>query len=269
MKKSVILLSLFLLGGCQAEQSEERIISLMPSNTEILYEMGLGKEVVGVTTNDDFPKDVKTKEQFDSFNLNKEQLLRAKPSVIVTHESARASQQKVLDSLKDKGVKIVYIKEAKKLDEIDDTVMQIAEAVGHEKEGEKLADRIEQETAAVLKKYDHLPDKKVFIEVSSEPDIYTAGQHTMLDDMLTQLKVTNTFHDIEGWQPVALETVVRRKPDIMLSVTGAKAEDYARLVKERPGLKSVKTDTLNDDWMTRPGPRIAKGLEELAQALED
>ncbi|TDL97975.1 ABC transporter substrate-binding protein [Macrococcus brunensis] len=269
MKKSVLIFSLFMLSGCQADQSGDRIVSLMPSNTEILYEMGLGDEVVGVSTNDDYPKDVKTKEQFDSFNLNKEQLLRAKPSVIVTHESARASQQKVLDSLKDKGIKIVYVKEAKKLDEIDDTVMQIAESVDHEKEGKELAERIDQDKKRVLKKYSHLPEKKVFIEVSSEPDIYTAGQHTIMDDMLSKLKMSNTFHDIEGWQPVALETVVRRKPDVMLSVTGAKAEDYRALVKKRPGLKNVKTHTLNDDWITRPGPRISKGLEELAKALED
>jgi len=241
----------------------------MPSNTEILYEMGLGDEIVGVTTNDDYPNNVKSKEQFDSFNLNKEQLLRAKPSIIVAHESARASQQKILGPLKDKGIKIVYVKEAKKLDEIDDTVMQIAKAVEHEKEGKGLAERIDQDTKKILEKYSHLPKKKVFIEVSSEPDIYTAGRHTIIDDMLTKLKMTNTFHDIEGWQPVALETVVRRKPDVMLSVTGAKAEDYSALVGKRPGLKNVTTHTLNDDWITRPGPRISKGLEELAKVLED
>ncbi|WP_165980722.1 ABC transporter substrate-binding protein [Macrococcus carouselicus] len=268
MKKVFLLILLTALSGCQNENHEERIISLMPSNTEILYAMGLGDEVIGVTTNDDYPEDVASKEKFDSFNLNKEQLLRMKPSIIVTHESAQMSQQKVLESLEDKGIKVVYIKEAKKLDEIDETVMQLAEAVGHQKEGKKVADKLNQEIEDVIHKYQYLPNRDVFVEVSSEPDLYTAGQGTLFDDMLTRLGSTNVFHDLSGWQPVALETMLRRKPDVMVSMTGMPTEDYTKLVHSRPGSSKVEAVSLNDDWITRPGPRIAKGLEQLAEALD-
>ncbi|GGB11874.1 ABC transporter substrate-binding protein [Macrococcus hajekii] len=269
MKKWIIVLLLLLLSGCQAHQDSERIVSLMPSNTEILYEMGLGDKVVGVTTNDDYPADVHNKEKFDGFNLNKEQLLRVKPSLIVTHESARTSQQKVLDALEKKGIKVVYIKEAKRIEDIDDTIMQVAEAAGHKKEGQKVAEQLNQEIAAVKQHFQHLVKRKIFIEVSSEPDIYTAGRETLFDDMLTQLGMENVFHDLHGWQPVALETVVRRQPDVMVSTTGISKEVYVKKVKGRPGLDKTKVITLNDDWITRPGPRMAKGLEELAKALDD
>ena len=62
-----------------------RIISLMPSNTEILYQLGLGDDIVGVSTVDDYPNDVKHKQKFDAMKLNKEQLLKAKPDLIVAH----------------------------------------------------------------------------------------------------------------------------------------------------------------------------------------
>ena len=70
----------------------------MPSNTEILYELGLGKDIVGVSTVDDYPKDVKKRKQFDTMNLNKEALLKVKPDLILAHESQK-ERQRVLDSL--------------------------------------------------------------------------------------------------------------------------------------------------------------------------
>lgn len=82
------------------EHSYKRIVSLMPSNTEILYELGLGKDIVGVSTVDDYPKDVKKeKKQFDTMNLNKEALLKVKPDLILAHESQKGTSKKVLDSL--------------------------------------------------------------------------------------------------------------------------------------------------------------------------
>ena len=81
------------------EHSYKRIVSLMPSNTEILYELGLGKDVVGVSTVDDYLKMLKGKEQFDTMNLNKEALLKVKPDLILAHESQKGTSKKVLDSL--------------------------------------------------------------------------------------------------------------------------------------------------------------------------
>ena len=71
-----------------------RIVSLMPSNTEILYRLGLGNNIVGVSTVDDYHKDVKKVKQFDAMNLNKEKLLKAKPDLILAHESQKVLQEK-------------------------------------------------------------------------------------------------------------------------------------------------------------------------------
>ena len=81
------------------EHSYKRIVSLMPSNTEILYELGLGKDIVGVSTVDDYLKMLKREKQFDTMNLNKEALLKVKPDLILAHESQKGTSKKVLDSL--------------------------------------------------------------------------------------------------------------------------------------------------------------------------
>lgn len=276
MKKLILLLTIVVLAGCSGQSanqpSHERIISLMPSNTEILYKLGLGSSVVGVTTADDYPAAVKNKERFDSMNLNKEQLLKAQPTLIFAHESARVQQEKVLNYLKKKGVKVVYVKDAETLEQIDDSIMQIAESAGAEQKGEEVSARINQKIQDIKKQYPHV-NKKIFIEVSSEPDIYTGGSRTLFDDMLTTLGAENAFHDVTGWQAVSKESIIKANPDVMIS-TSQTTHDYRQLVKQRGGFEQVtavrnnQVDGIDSDLISRPGPRIAEGLEELAQAIE-
>ena len=116
-----------------------RIISLIPSNTEILYRLGLGKNIIGVSTVDDYPKNVKKgKQQFDAMNLNKEALLKAKPDLILAHESQKSSAKKTLDSLADSGVKVVYVKDAQSLNQVYDSFEQVGKVTHHEKEAKQL-----------------------------------------------------------------------------------------------------------------------------------
>ena len=92
----VLVAALLILTACGSNQDKDsqsskgdkanyhRIISLIPSNTETLYKLGLGKDIVGVSTVDDYPKDVKNKKQFDAMKLNKEALMKAKPDLILS-----------------------------------------------------------------------------------------------------------------------------------------------------------------------------------------
>lgn len=276
MKKFILWVAIVIFTGCSQqpanEKTDERIISLMPSNTEILYKLGLGKHVVGVTTVDDYPAQVKKKEKFDSMNLNKEQLLKAEPTIIFAHESARPQQEKVLGYLQKKGIKVVYVKDAETLQQIDDSIMQIAQAASVEQKGQKLSDDINQSIQHIKKQYHHL-NKKVFIEVSSEPDIYTGGSGTLFDDMLTKLGAENAFHDVKGWQAVSKESIVKADPDVMIS-TSNPTDDYRQLVKKRSGFSRVsavqsrQVDGIDSDLISRPGPRIAEGFEALAKAIQ-
>ncbi len=143
-----------------------RIVSLMPSNTEILYELGLGKYIVAYSTVDDYPKDVKEgKKQFDALNLNKEELLKAKPDLILAHESQKATANKVLSSLEKQGIKVVYVKDAQSIDETYNTFKQIGKLTHHDKQAEQLL-RIKDNIDKVIDSIPaHHKKSKVFIEV--------------------------------------------------------------------------------------------------------
>lgn len=258
----------------QSEKSYDRIISLIPSNTEILYELGLGDKVVGVSTVDDYPKEVKDKKQFDAMKLNKEALLKAKPDLILAHESQKSTDGKVLNGLKDSGVKVVYVKDAQSIDEMYETFKQVGKVTGKEKEANALV----KETKNNIKKVVNSVPKdaksqKVFMEVSSEPEIYTAGKNTFFDDMLKQLKAKNSFSNLDGWQKVSKEAIIKKNPDVMISTMGIPEKDYQQIIDKRGGFESLnavqkgRIEAVNGDQISRPGPRIDDGLKALRDAI--
>ncbi|QTK09176.1 ABC transporter substrate-binding protein [Staphylococcus haemolyticus] len=257
------------------EHSYKRIVSLMPSNTEILYELSLGKDVVGVSTVDDYPKDVKKgKEQFNTMNLNKEALLKVKPDLILAHESQKGTSKKVLDSLEKNGVKVVYVKDAQSLDQTYETFKQIGKVTGREHEANELIDETKHNVEKVIKSVPrHHMSQSVFMEVSSKPEIYTAGKHTFFDDMLAQLDAKNSFSNIEGWKPVDKESIIKKNPDILISTEGLSKSDYYKVIKKRDGFRQIKAvkngriETVNGDEISRPGPRIDEGLKQLRDAI--
>ena len=257
------------------EHSYKRIVSLMPSNTEILYELGLGKDVVGVSTVDDYPKDVKKgKEQFNTMNLNKEALLKVKPDLILAHESQKGTSKKVLDSLEKNGVKVVYVKDAQSLDQTYETFKQIGKVTGREHEANELIDETKHNVEKVIKSVPrHHMSQSVFMEVSSKPEIYTAGKHTFFDDMLAQLDAKNSFSNIEGWKPVDKESIIKKNPDILISTEGLSKSDYYKVIKKRDGFRQIKAvkngriETVDGDEISRPGPRIDEGVKQLRDAI--
>ncbi|WP_422404083.1 ABC transporter substrate-binding protein [Mammaliicoccus sp. JADD-157] len=287
----LLFAAIIVLSGCQSNTDNEkneakqeskekveykRIISLIPSNTEILYELGLGDKVVGVSTVDDYPKDVKDKKQFDAFKLDTEALMKAKPDLILAHESNKSTQEKDLKKLIDAGVKVVYIDDANSINEMYQTFKQVGKVTGKEKEANKLVDKVKNDIEKVKK---DIPEdkqgKQVFMEISSQPDIYTSGKNTFYDDMLTSIKAKNVFHDEEGWIKTDKESILKRNPDVMITTSGQSEEEYKKLNNNRDGfdqVNAVKNDSvyaLNADKISRPGPRLAEGLEELADKIYD
>lgn len=283
----VIIMSLLLLAGCNFndDHSDEtgkttnkvpnRIISLIPSNTEILYELGLGDHVVGVSTVDNYPKEVRHKTQFDAMKLNKEALIKAQPDLILTHESQKASQEKVLKSLENSGIKVVYVKDAQSLNEMYQSFEQIGQATNKEKEAQTLVKETKANVEKVVNKAkSRKAQPKVFIEIASEPEIYTVGKQTFMNDMLTKLKAKNVFDDHKGWPTVSKEDIIKKNPDVMLTTSGISTKEYQSLVQQRSGfedlnaVKKQRVEALNDDLLSRPGPRIDEAMKKLSDAID-
>lgn len=259
----------------KSDKKYHRIVSLIPSNTEILYRLGIGEDIVGVSTVDDYPKDVKKgKKQFDAMNLNKEELIKAKTDLILAHESQKNSAGKVLKSLKDKGVKVVYVKDAQSIDETYDTFKSIGKLTDREKQAKELVDETKHNVDKIINSVPkHHKKQEVFMEVSSKPDIYTAGKDTFFNDMLEKLDAKNSFDDVKGWKSVSKESIIKRNPDILISTEGKSKSDYIEMIKKRGGfdkinaVKNTRIETVDGDEVSRPGPRIDEGLKDLRDEI--
>ncbi|MCU7557457.1 ABC transporter substrate-binding protein [Macrococcus capreoli] len=282
MKRSILILFMLMMviAGCgnkavvKQDKSEERIISLIPSNTEILYALGLGKEIIGVSTVDDYPKQVEDKEKFDGMKLDYEALLKAKPTMVFAHESMEKAQEKTLQKLKDKGIKVIIVSDASSFDGLYQSIGQIAKATHKEQQGQTLIEDIKKQVKATTDKYKQtIAGKKVFIEVSSNPDIYTGGNHTLMNDLLNQLGAQNIFSGIEGYQAVSAEAIVKKNPDIIISTSEMPEKELIKVVKSRNGFSDVNAVKHNQifavdpDTVSRPGPRIAQGMEAIAKVI--
>ena len=115
--------------------------------------------------------------------------------------------------------------------------------------------------------------KTVFVEVSPAPEIYTAGKNTFINEMLELIGAENAAGDLDGWAKVDPEAIVERNPDVVVTTYGYYTEKAAEQVLARQGwnnVKAVKDQQVFDvhsDLVTRSGPRLAEGAEELAKAI--
>lgn len=255
------------------EEAPDAIISMIPSNTEILFALGLDEEVVGVTDYDNYPEAATTKEKIGSFEFNIEVMTALQPDLILAHESSWSSAEAGLQPLIDSGVQVFVVDNAMSFDETYETILDIGEVTGKSEEADQVVADMKAQVEEVASKLEAVETpKKVFLEASGDPEIYTAGHGTLNQELLDLINAENVVADQEGWLMMNSEEIISRNPDVIV-LTYNYMENAVDAVKARPGfdqVTAVQQDAVvevNEDITTRPGPRLALALEELAKAV--
>lgn len=255
------------------DEAPDAIISMIPSNTEILFELGLAEEVVGVTDYDNYPEKAATKEKIGAFEFNIEKMTALQPDLILAHESSWSSAEAGLQVLKDSGVPIFVVGNAMSFEETYGTIEAIGMVTGKADEAATVVEEMKAQVEAIATKLEGVEEtKSVFIESSGDPEIYTAGQGTLMQELLDHINAENSVADQEGWLLMNGEEIISRNPDVIV-LTYSYVENAVDAVKARPGfdqITAVQQDAViqvNEDIVTRPGPRLALALEELAKAV--
>ncbi|MCJ8007886.1 helical backbone metal receptor [Lederbergia wuyishanensis] len=257
------------------EKKPEKIVSLIPSNTEIVYALGEGDAVVGVSELDNYPEEAATKEKVAGMELNVEKILSLNPDLVLAHGSVATLWEAGLKQLKDSGVTVLVVNDAQSFDAVYKSIEMIGEATGKTAESEQLIqdmkaklDDIQKQAASISEE----DQKTVFVEVSPAPEIYTTGKNTFMNEMLEVINAKNTVSDKEGWIPINEEAVVKMNPDAIITTVGY-VENAAEQIKERAAWKDItavkenQVYLVNEDLVSRSGPRIVEGVEELAKAI--
>ena len=252
----------------------QRIVSLAPSNTEILFALGLGDKVIGVTEYCNYPQEAMTKPKVGGFsNVDIEKVVSLEPDlVLATHIHGKT----VIPTLEELGLTVVAITPGS-LNEVLDSITLVGKITGQSREASKLINDLGTRIEAVMDKTRILsPDQKprVFYITWHDP-LMTAGTETLADDVISSAGGQNIAYDISGDKAINLETVIYRDPQVIVASVGmGSGEDLPwQYVQTEPRLKNTQA-LLNDrvykidgDVIHRPGPRIVDALEQMAQFI--
>ncbi|EAE4848923.1 ABC transporter substrate-binding protein, partial [Listeria monocytogenes] len=134
------------------KKAPTKIVSLIPSNTEILFELGLGDEVKGVSAYDDYPKEAQKIEKVTSTSVDTEKIIALKPDLVLGHESMLATEKDAYKILTDAGINVFVVPDATNLKEVEKSIATIGDLTGTEKEATKVTDSMEKQKVAIEKK---------------------------------------------------------------------------------------------------------------------
>ncbi|EBF5126826.1 ABC transporter substrate-binding protein [Listeria monocytogenes] len=249
------------------EEAPTKIVSLMPSNTEILFALDLDDKVKGVTAYDDYPKEAQKVEKVTSTSVDTEKIIAIKPDLVLGHESMLATEKDAYQLLKDAGINVFVVPDATDLKAAEKSIITVGKLTGKEKEAKEVTDSMEEQKVAIEKKAKELKTSpKVWIEIS--PDLYTAGKGTFMNEMLELAGGTNVVTE-SGFIPYNEEKVVELQPDIILSVyPDAKATIQKRAAwKDIPAVKNDKIYEMDANKLSRPGPRLLEGVADIQAVL--
>jgi len=249
------------------EKEPQRIVSLAPSTTELIYALGAGNKVVGVTDFDNYPPEVKDVPKVGGFKgPNVEAITAQKPDIIF---ASTLSGKEQMESLEKMGIPVVML-EAKNIAQIYQSIKIIGQITGTEKKGEELIKQMQDKIKEINDKVKELPKVSVFYLVSLDGN-WTAGKGTFIDELINLAGGKNVAEDVNGWAQYSVEELVKKNPDVIITSPHA---GNVKDIKNMAGYKdtnAVKNDKIfvisNDDIISRASNRIVLGLEEIAKFL--
>ena len=252
----------------------QRVLSMAPSNTEILFAIGAGSQVVGRDSLSDYPEAAKTVTDIGSTfeALNTEVIISLKPDLVLAAEINTPEQVKQLEDL---GLTVYYLKNPVTLEEMYDNLAIVAQLTGHEDQAVALIESLKARVAAVDEKIAPLSSRPgVFYELDGTDPAkpYTAGRGTFITLLIDRAGAYNIASDIDGYPQFSLEQVVTADPAFII-LGDARYGVTPESIAQRPGWENLSAVLngnvvpFNDDLASRPGPRLVDALEELAKIL--
>ncbi len=279
-----LLASAASFGGCGREKTTpppspkstapQRIVSVSPNTTEILFALGLGERLVGVSTADDYPPEVKNIEKVGDFGApNMELLVDLKPDLLVATQLMKPG---LAEQIEKSGIK-VFLAGQNSFDGMFDSILKLGEITGAQERAKQLVDQMRQRMAVIDRKIAGIPAEKrprVFIEIEPGP-LYTAGKGSFSDELVTRAGGVNIAASMsQPFAQVSGEFVVQQDPDVILVCHPTAEKNAANEIAQRIGwsqMKAVKGGRIiadiNPDLLCRPGPRLIDGVEKLHAEL--
>ncbi len=253
----------------------QRVITLAPSLTEVLFAVGAGSQVVGRDDFSDYPAEALNVASIGSTfgDLNTEAILALEPDLVLAAEINTPEQVK---SLEDLGITVYYLNNPLTFAELYDQVRLVGQLTGHEEEADELAESLSARVDAVTEAVGNVTERPtVFYEIDGTDPAkpWTTGPGTFMDTMITMAGGVNIGGVLsDQYAQISVEEIVAQNPDFIIlgdAAFGVTVES----IGERAGwsdLTAVQDGHVipfDDNLASRPGPRLVDGLEELLKIL--
>ena len=252
-----------------------RIVSLSPSLTEILFAVGAGDRVKGVTSYCNYPEEATMREQVGGFSektISIEKIVSLKPDLVFVDNSRHGS---ITENLERYGIPVVSTN-ASSIEDIFALINLIGRSTGNSEKSKAILDDMRRRIESVSKAVADIALEKrpqVFWETWDDP-LMTAGPTTFISQLITLAGGRNIFSDVqESWPTVSHEELLHRNPDVLMSSDTHEDKFTIEQMRSRTGwseLNAVKDNRvylLDGDMVSRPGPRIVTALETIAVSL--
>jgi iron complex transport system substrate-binding protein len=244
----------------------QRIISLTPHLTELLFAVGAGAQLVGVDSASDYPKAAQALPRVGDYSrINFERILALKPDLVIVWVGGNRAAD--IHGLKKLGLPVLHT-QATRLDDVARLLRLIGRASGHAGAGDAAARDFSTRLAALQVRAAQQLPLKVFYQVWDRPLMTVGGTH-WISDALALCGARNVFADLRAASPVvSREAVLRRAPELIVS--GSDAPDVRRQWQHFASLPAVKNNAfvrVDADRLHRPTPRLLEGVAELCAAV--
>jgi iron complex transport system substrate-binding protein len=252
----------------------QRIISLAPNVTEILFALGLEKKVIGVTRYCNYPQQAQTKNRIGGMvDPDLEKIIDLQPDLIIAF---RGNPLRLVRRLKDLELPVFVLEEGTTLQSVFVLIHKIGQITRKEKTAEDLVTRLRDHFERIdtsLKDVENRP--KVYINLYGK-SLWTCGNKSFLNDLVLKAKGVNVAGDIpRAWFSYNREELIHRNPEYIVVISKSDAdflEVKTWFTKEAhlESIQAVQTGNiffLNEDLITRPGPRLFQAFGQLAQIL--
>jgi iron complex transport system substrate-binding protein len=246
----------------------QRIVSLAPSNTEILFALGLEDKVVGVTDWCDYPPEALDKEKVGSYDTpDIEKIVALNPDLVLV---AYGTTMDVINNLVGLGLTVFGIKTTD-LDDLLNDIKTVGEITDKEVEALALTSEMESRIQAATNQTEELEERPRVFYITWHDPLWTVGAGTFIHKLIEKGGGVNICGNLTGDLTISIEEVVARDPEIIITSSWLGVYEWAMnetALNVTDARQNDRVYTCDDNLVQRPGPRLVKGLEWFAHLIQ-
>ena len=268
---------LLIISGCRAtvvspvrDGDSQRIVSLAPSVTEILFAIGVGPEVVGVSEYCDYPPVVRDLPKVGTFlTPNIEAIAALRPTMVIG--PASSSDLREMKALRGMGIRVIAVVGDDSIEQIESSIGQLGKQVGRGAAAQRLIDQINSQIHAIGERLKESKSPNVLMVVGHQPMV-AVGRGTFLDELLA-LAHSDNIADVSSqpWPRLSLEYIIATRPDVILDgrmgTDPETPDSFWGKYQSIPAVREHRVYGYPEDPTLHPGPRVASTLELLARLI--